>query len=55
MDEVRRRDRDRLTLQRSGGLHAGREEPPERPMQPEPLVPPIRRHDEGRARDEAAE
>jgi CPA2 family monovalent cation:H+ antiporter-2 len=55
VEEVRRRDADRLALQRSGGLHAGREEPPARPMQPEPLVPPMRRHDDGRARDEAAE
>jgi CPA2 family monovalent cation:H+ antiporter-2 len=43
VEEVRRRDADRITLQRSGGVHAGGEEPPAQAVQPEPLVQPARR------------
>jgi CPA2 family monovalent cation:H+ antiporter-2 len=55
IEEVRRRDADRLALQRSGGIHAGREAPPAEPVMPEPLVPPARRHADGHAHDEAAD
>jgi CPA2 family monovalent cation:H+ antiporter-2 len=44
VEEVRRRDADRITLQRSGGVRPGGEEPPARAVQPEPLVPPAPRH-----------
>jgi CPA2 family monovalent cation:H+ antiporter-2 len=53
VEEVRRRDADRLALQRGGGVHAGREEPPTEPVKPEPLVPPARRHADGHAFDRA--
>jgi CPA2 family monovalent cation:H+ antiporter-2 len=44
IEDVRRRDADRITLQRSGGIHAGREEAPAAPVMPEPFVRPTRRH-----------
>jgi CPA2 family monovalent cation:H+ antiporter-2 len=47
IEEVRRRDADRLTLQRSGGVHAGGEVPPAQALKPEPLVPPARRRHDG--------
>jgi len=47
--EVRRLDADRLALQRSGGIHARREEPPAEAVKPEPLVPPAPRHHEEHA------
>ncbi len=53
VDEVRRRDADRLALQRSGGIHAGREGPPAEPMTPEPLVRPTPRHPEDTPADES--
>jgi CPA2 family monovalent cation:H+ antiporter-2 len=49
VEEVRRRDADRLTLQRSGGVHAGGEVPPAQALKPEPLVPPAHRHHDGKA------
>jgi CPA2 family monovalent cation:H+ antiporter-2 len=49
VEEVRRRDADRLTLQRSGGVHAGGEVPPAQALKPEPLVPPARRRHDGGA------
>jgi monovalent cation:H+ antiporter-2, CPA2 family len=43
IEEVRRRDADRITLQSSSGAHAGRGEQPGQPLVPEPLVPPAKR------------
>lgn len=47
VEEVRRRDADRLTLQRSGGIGAAGEAPPKQALKPEPLMPPARRHRDG--------
>ncbi len=53
IEEVRRRDRDRLTLQRSGGVTATGEAPPAQALKPEPLLPPARRHRDDSDGDQA--
>jgi CPA2 family monovalent cation:H+ antiporter-2 len=51
VEDVRRRDEERLKLQASDGLQAGREHVFRKPVTPEPLVKPVR---EGKRLDTAA-
>jgi len=45
-EDIRRRDEERLRIQLTGGLHAGRHMLHNRPVRPEPLVKPKRAPDD---------